>query len=355
MIESIETFPCPEISEEDAALGNVLFGMKEPVEVDLPGGTYRLCFLPGFPSAFRPALRYGISVCGRQAILELDALPFPKLLGFPDGGLDPAQVHPDLLVSLLESVLDKPRAAMERFLGGGLKVVSASEPDGSVLPEGRAWLYVDAIGAERRIRCRLLLDPADALSLAGAFRDRLRVRNHGWLDMQVPVRFRAGLASLTAGECASLAGGDIVLMNADPLASGAIRLEAGESKKIRGAAWTATWKKTKVSVEELAMEETNTMATERDGAAAMEIPGAEGGALEKIEVQLSFDLGTRLMTLAELGGIAAGTVIPLPDNPEGKITIRVSGKAIGMGYLIKVGGRTGVRIESIGGSSDGAC
>jgi hypothetical protein len=42
-----------------------------------------------------------------------------------------------------------------------------------------------------------------------------------------------------------------------------------------------------------------------------------------------------------------GTIVPLPDNPDGRVTIRVSGAEIGKGLLLMVDGRAAVRVESL--------
>jgi type III secretion protein Q len=89
------------------------------------------------------------------------------------------------------------------------------------------------------------------------------------------------------------------------------------------------------------VEETMTMET-----------GAPEGASpargwEDLEVEIAFDLGEQVLSLREVRALQPGSILALPSNPEGKVRIRVNGKTVGSGALLKVDGQVGVRILSL--------
>jgi type III secretion system YscQ/HrcQ family protein len=156
-----------------------------------------------------------------------------------------------------------------------------------------------------------------------------------WARLPLVMGFRVGSASLTTAECASLEIGDIILLAGDPMAKGGIRLCAGDRYR---PIWKATWYSGQVSLEEECKE---------DGTMEDAARGGEPGKLDELEVRLTFDLGGRSATLGEVRGLSAGSILPLPENPDARVDIRATGKAIGTGSLIMIDGRAGVRVESL--------
>jgi type III secretion protein Q len=75
------------------------------------------------------------------------------------------------------------------------------------------------------------------------------------------------------------------------------------------------------------------------------------GELEQIPVRLYFDLGERMVTLAELKTVAPGYIFELGREPRRAVTIRVNGKKIGEGELVEIDGNIGVSILAINSSS----
>jgi type III secretion protein Q len=69
--------------------------------------------------------------------------------------------------------------------------------------------------------------------------------------------------------------------------------------------------------------------------------------LEQIPVRLCFDLGERMMTLAELKTVAPGYIFELGREPRRAVTIRVNGRKIGEGELVDIDGSIGVSILAI--------
>jgi type III secretion protein Q len=62
---------------------------------------------------------------------------------------------------------------------------------------------------------------------------------------------------------------------------------------------------------------------------------------------LSFDLGERMVTLAELQTLDAGSVLGLDRPLQDFVTIRVNGVAVGEGQLVEMDGRLGVMVSRL--------
>jgi type III secretion system YscQ/HrcQ family protein len=332
----------PEISGAEADLANRLYGPSGRIRIAIGGKGYRVAFLPAFPAPFRPALRLALEIGERRAALEIETVPLPELLGYPEGGIDPRDIPPPVLRAYLEGVLGglRERAALrlgrDIVLAGAGPAEGASEPDsdGHVL-----HMEVEEDGPEAEapapVRARLHLAREEYADLAGALPEA-RPRDADGAGLPVAVCYRVGSAALTAAECAGLEAGDIVLAAADPMAQGGIRLCAGDKGR---PLWKATWSEGKITLEE-ECEEDMPMGDE-------ERRGGEAARLDALEVHLSFELGGRMSTLAELRGLSAGSVLEFPENPDARVSIRAGGKFIGTGSLIMVDGRAGVRVETL--------
>ncbi|WP_166461901.1 FliM/FliN family flagellar motor switch protein [Paracoccus alkanivorans] len=74
---------------------------------------------------------------------------------------------------------------------------------------------------------------------------------------------------------------------------------------------------------------------------------AIAGSFDALEIRLSFRLGERLMSLAELRRAGPGTIVTL-DRPDGAmVDIVANGQLIGTGEVISVAGQRAVEIRSL--------
>jgi type III secretion system YscQ/HrcQ family protein len=345
---AIGSWNWPELSGREMATGNTLFGASGRIFAEFEGKRFRVSFVPAFAAPYQPLLSAAIWIDGRKAGLDMDRLPLTHLLGYPGGGLDAADLPAEVLAAFLEGALAGILAEAERTLGKPVRIESAGlhRPQGDWEGAGKALLMeLDEMGAAaaahapERLRARLHLSAEDMEALAG----RLRPEPTGageWGALPVDLRFRVGAARLTVLECGGLAAGDIVLLEGDPIGPGGLKVCAGDAD---AALWTATWKEGRVVLEEGKVEN-------------MEQSGSQGGEsgnsetaerVDALEVQMTFDLGGRTATLAEVRALTAGHVFALPENPEARVGIRVGGKPVGSGTLVMVDGRAGVRIDTL--------
>jgi flagellar motor switch/type III secretory pathway protein FliN/pSer/pThr/pTyr-binding forkhead associated (FHA) protein len=78
-------------------------------------------------------------------------------------------------------------------------------------------------------------------------------------------------------------------------------------------------------------------------------PGANGGAvpdLTGLPVRMHAIIGEREMTLAEANLMVAGAMVELDSSKSDPVRIALNGKIAGLGELVEVGGKLGVRILS---------
>ncbi len=69
--------------------------------------------------------------------------------------------------------------------------------------------------------------------------------------------------------------------------------------------------------------------------------------LGQLPVRLSFDLGERVITLAELQALDQGSALPLGRPLQDFVTIRANGAIVGEGQLVDMDGRLGVMVSRL--------
>lgn len=72
--------------------------------------------------------------------------------------------------------------------------------------------------------------------------------------------------------------------------------------------------------------------------------------INKVPVQLSFDLGHKNMSFNEVKQLRPGYVLDLPGTLPEVVQILAQNKQIGTGELVEIDGRIGIRILSLFGA-----
>ena len=75
---------------------------------------------------------------------------------------------------------------------------------------------------------------------------------------------------------------------------------------------------------------------------------AGGNAADRIPVRLTFDLGERSLTVAELRELKPGYTFDLGRDVRRAVSIRAQGQLIGEGELVEIDGTLGVAITMLG-------
>lgn len=63
-----------------------------------------------------------------------------------------------------------------------------------------------------------------------------------------------------------------------------------------------------------------------------------------LELPVVFELDRRIMTVRDLSSIAPGYTFPMSIDPQAPVTLRVNGKAIGVGRIVDLNGSLGVQV-----------
>ncbi|MGJ8517564.1 type III secretion system cytoplasmic ring protein SctQ [Carnimonas bestiolae] len=75
--------------------------------------------------------------------------------------------------------------------------------------------------------------------------------------------------------------------------------------------------------------------------------GDEVNTFDDIPIELQAELARIDLTLAELGQLSAGSLLPIDRAPDASITLRANGRAIGTGRLVQLGDALAIQITRI--------
>lgn len=79
-----------------------------------------------------------------------------------------------------------------------------------------------------------------------------------------------------------------------------------------------------------------------------ESSAAEGAAaLDDLPVRIVFEFGRSELTLRELAGLGAGSIVALPAAPDEPLSLIANGRRIGQGEPVRIGDALGVRITRL--------
>jgi type III secretion protein Q len=273
--------------------------------------------LPGVPPPRLPSARLAIELAAIPAVaaLEVDPALVVRLVDVLAGG--PGAPVPATALTPVET------AALELFALAALDgAASASAIETALAPRvaGEAAGVSAPVAIELAVaagdvtgRARLLL-PASAIRA-------LRTPADGdgpAAALALPVSLRRGAASLGASELEALAPGDVVVLDGGAPAAETLVIPGGVA--IRGRLEDDAFQ-----VEEIAM-------TQRTA---------------QLPVTLEVELARIDVPLGELARLEPGSVLALPVDRRGLVTLRAGERAVARGELVDVEGSVAVRILSV--------
>lgn len=181
------------------------------------------------------------------------------------------------------------------------------------------------------------LRSASAAVLAHVMRlmDGTSATLHPWATLGLRARLRLAVRHWRPAFIESLRRGDIVLLSPAPLRA---RIIVGTGVAMQG--------EVEMSLEPERVEAQGGYEIEPEEQPASEGPGA---SLQDVQLPVAFEIDTARITLAELAGMQAGYVVEL-DVALAQATVRLvcQAQVIGVGQLVAVGERLGVRIDRMG-------
>lgn len=212
------------------------------------------------------------------------------------------------------------------------------------LPPHACDIYLAADDGVQAIAGSLHLDGLGLLLVAGLVGKR--PPQPGPLDDSLPVTLRAevGFSRLPAGDAATLALGDVVLLDAFfATADRALWLSADGRQGVH-VQWPLpadATDATQPSRLTVILPWTETMPATSD------TPSTDTAALDTVPVRLSFDLGDVTLTLAQLRALQPGQTLDLGHPLAGAVRIRANGALVGEGDLVDIDGQIGVSVRSL--------
>lgn len=324
--------------------------------VDAASGHWRI----GFNYGVTQALRQSASFCA-----ELEWAGASVRLHLPPNALSAwiGARLPELSSAPMPSVLQA--AALETLLMeavNALAVVASAGPP-SVRPEigsnslPHAWtLVIKARDSERVVLAVLEMDELGMMLLAGVLGQMPVGINSDVIAESMPLTLRAeiGTAGLLASDLRTLSSGDVILFDENLvgpqgelwlclLTGQGVRVRAEQSSYLVTQGWTTL------------MTENTTPAADTPEVQTLDVEAepldveAELLNIDAVPVRLTFDLGDRNMTLAEVRTLQPGVIFdlqrPLVDGP---VMIRANGALIGSGTLVEIDGTIGVCVAKLG-------
>jgi type III secretion protein Q len=152
---------------------------------------------------------------------------------------------------------------------------------------------------------------------------------HRWDDLPVVVNFCIGWTDVAIKNCEQIEKHDVILFDECLIQKdGTIFIKIGRRSAIKAQ---INGKKISVirGLEEIMQDQEHTNSETQ---------------LDEIDIRLSFDLGERVLTLAELRLLTAGYIFELGRDLRKSVYIRANGKIIGEGELVDIEGQTGVSV-----------
>ncbi|WP_249279136.1 type III secretion system cytoplasmic ring protein SctQ [Bordetella genomosp. 5] len=324
-----------------AASLDVILGQHEGVPA-----AWQISLTPGVAPGLLAADAYGAEIewAGARLHLSLPRSAPTAWLAARHPELEPAPLSDALAALALESLLADIQASVAGLSPAGPARVGVA---GAELPPlSHVWtLSARAQGSGDVIYARLAADDLGLMLLAGLLAQRAAPANGLALDT-LPVRVRAeiGAVTLTAAELGTLQARDVLLLDHYRVSEqGELWLSAGQGQGLRVRADASTY---------IVTQGWTSLMTDTPADAAPQPeaqPSAAPLAVADIPVTLTFDLGERSVTLAQLQSLQVGATFdlqrPLADGP---VMIRANGALVGTGNLVQIDERIGVVIATLG-------
>lgn len=215
----------------------------------------------------------------------------------------------------------------------GVKLLNAG-PAGMARPGHGYRLDLESQASGERLRLALRLDTLALAFLAQAVRQSPVAAELDLAPLPVPLRLELGFADFALEELAGLAPHDLIFPD-----ECAVRLDdAAPEITLRLGGRLGC----KARLEGDRLIVTQTLSAIMSDVQSSQTLDAE--SFDQIPVRLTFDLGERSVTLAELRALAPGHAFDLGRDPRHAVIIRANGRPVGEGELVEIDGRIGVAV-----------
>lgn len=271
-----------------------------------------------------------------DVMLHMSAQRFPEL---PFDGLDPR-----LRATIAEYMFDEPVRAMEALLHAPVRFGQVHCP----VPPGGAVDFTFEVRFEgggtfpAALRC----SPVDRNTMAFLIGNMEPIRQRP-AGLRIPVSLRAGHATISVYDLASLAVGSGIILDGTYLTFQKIAAVTGER-----FVQTCTWQSLKPVLDGPLLRPADPATSPyTTGPAMNDSPidnhDAPPGTIRDVPVHLVFELGRMAIDVNEIETLAQGYVFDLGKPLSQAVEIISGGRKIGAGELVRIGDSIGVRVTRI--------
>ena len=341
----------PRLSASEAqALSAIARGLGE-LSIPGPGesGTALMALLAQAPGGSLPELLDPVALqldwSGAQFVLQLPkrALDYwvAEALGSDLATLPPAWREAAMAQGVqwlcdALSDLGRGRATVAGILANGIHPPPAG---GHPLTLRLVWPETGSV-----ILGVLHTDTLGLLVCASLMPERAPTSDHGAIAAEIPARLRLciGETVLSLARLSSTSAGDVILITQPYLgADNSLALLYAVPGGRQSLLMSARLESNLLTLTSSATSRIDTDMAEQDSESDERI------SLDQLPVRLSFDVGTKTLTLAELQSLTPGATFTIDRPPQDYLTIRANGAVIGSGQLVDIDGRLGVSVTSL--------
>jgi type III secretion protein Q len=290
-------------------------------------------------------LRLGLEWAGGRMLLDLSEAAGAAWLRATLGGAAFSALPPAWIEPALAHAVERISAVLEPLGRGSLRLSSITALAGESRAEGFHPLWLEVRAGQEQLNGLLQLDGLSLLLISSLMPEADQASDP-LRHAEVPVRLRLGIGQtlLSLGELKTVQPRGVVFIT-EPWTHqpGELLLLTTEGAG-RSGGLRALLSGTQLNI----VERVKPMSMPAHDEAT---DSEEALALDRLPVRLTFDLGERILTLAELQALDAGSALSLDRPLQDFVTIRVNGVSVGEGQLVDMDGRLGVMVSrlSIGG------
>lgn len=357
----MDLLPLKSVLPKKVYLNNIVVGRQRESSFFVDGKKYEFSFSLACED-YKAGIFFKIKLSDHTIWLSLEELPplayFSQQFEGVDLNLLPEDIRPVVLEACFKNVLD----VVEEELGVVISIESYDEnhPEKNFDDELPFLVNIEGIGSP--VRGLLHMEGPSLEFLAALLERSSYARKNKFTSIEVPLYVIIGEETLSLNEFKRLELRDILLFGGENFT------EDGSCKVIVGnyLMYDGVWENGTLTLENLMDERVDNedMAGgapyEEEEVEDIDFQDKEEGIgdpeedvgnempkeLADIPIHVVFEVGQRRLPIKELQSLKAGYTFELDNPVDQPVTIRANGKVIGMGEVLKVGDRVGVRVIS---------
>lgn len=347
----------PRLTRNEAQARSLIASRARSIEI-FDDGAWSLLLEPAglteAPEGLSDAWLIRADWAGARFHLELAAVACYEWLAYRLPGLEVGHLPDEFVAAAFEAVVNDRVAALQalsrrgrlRILDIRRQLVPDAQPN---TPSSMPHIFLMTLSGRRSghmVRGLLRTDVLGLMVLAGLV-DKSNGHSAEFPDENIPLRLRIeiGYTQLTTTQLQALYPQDVVLIEQ-------CWLQTTPSGAHEVALWIEGRQRSRALIDGCVVTllddwETIVDNVVRDAPEDPRDVGQELGMFDDLPVRITFDVGDRLVSLAELKAMQPGQTFDLGKPLAGAVRVRANGVLIGHGELIQIDERLGVAVLSV--------